>query len=76
MKFKEEAVFVLESFNDCLVVFFRGQVLVAICVGLCLSIGFSIIGLPYGILLGCWPGSSGSSLTLAIVSQCPCCCCR
>ena len=27
-KFKEEAVFVLESFNDCLVVFFRGQVLV------------------------------------------------
>ena len=40
-KFKEEAVFVLESFNDCLVVFFRGQALVAICVGLCLAIGFS-----------------------------------
>ena len=58
-KFKEEAVFVLESFNDCLVVFFRGQVLVAICVGLCLAIGFSIIGLPYGMLLGLLAGIIG-----------------
>ena len=58
-KFKEESVFVLESFNDCLVVFFRGQVLVAICVGLCLAIGFSIIGLPYGILLGLLAGIIG-----------------
>ena len=58
-KFKEEAVFVLESFNDYLVVFFRGQVLVAICVGLCLAIGFSIIGLPYGILLGLLAGIIG-----------------
>lgn len=58
-KFKEEAVFVLESFNDCLVVFFRGQVLVAICVGLCLAIGFSLIGLPYGILLGLLAGMVG-----------------
>lgn len=52
-------MFVLESFNDCLVVFFRGQVLVAICVGLCLAIGFSIIGLPYGILLGLLAGIIG-----------------
>ena len=58
-KFKEEAVFVLESFNDCLVVFFRGQVLVAITVGICLAIGFSLIGLPYGILLGLMAGVVG-----------------
>ena len=58
-KFKEEAVFVLESFNDCLVVFFRGQVLVAITVGVCLAIGFSLIGLPYGILLGLVAGVVG-----------------
>ena len=58
-KFKEEAVFVLESFNECLVVFFRGQVLVAICVGVCLAIGFSLIGLPYGILLGLLAGIVG-----------------
>ena len=58
-KFKEEAVFILESFNECLVVFFRGQVLVAICVGICLAIGFSLIGLPYGILLGLLAGIVG-----------------
>ena len=58
-EFKEEAVFVLESFNDCLVVFFRGQVLVAIPVGICLAVGFSLIGLPYGILLGLVAGVVG-----------------
>ena len=58
-EFKEEAVFVLESFNDCLVVFFRGQVLVAITVGICLAVGFSLIGLPYGILLGLVAGVVG-----------------
>ena len=58
-RFKEEAVFVLSSFNDCLVVFFRGQVLVAFCVGACLAIGFSIIGLPYAILIGLAAGLLG-----------------
>jgi predicted PurR-regulated permease PerM len=58
-RFKEEAVFVLSSFNDCLVVFFRGQVLVAFCVGVCLAIGFSIIGLPYAILIGLAAGLLG-----------------
>ncbi len=58
-KFKEEAVFVLNSFNDCLVVFFRGQILVAICVGVCLAIGFSIIQLPYAILIGLLAGALG-----------------
>ena len=58
-KFKEEAVFVLNSFNDCLVVFFRGQILVAICVGICLAIGFSIIQLPYAILIGLLAGALG-----------------
>jgi predicted PurR-regulated permease PerM len=58
-KFKEESVFVLKAFNDCLIVFFRGQVLVAMCVGTCLAIGFSCIGLPYGILLGLIAGMVG-----------------
>ena len=58
-RFKEEAVFVLSSFNDCLVVFFRGQVLVAFCVGVCLAVGFSIIGLPYAILIGLAAGLLG-----------------
>lgn len=50
--FKDELVFILQSINDYLIAFFRGQVLVAICDGLLYGIGFLIIGLPYAILLG------------------------
>ena len=49
---KKEVIFVLTSINDSLIVFFRGQVLVAICIGALLAIGFSLIGLKYGVLLG------------------------
>ena len=57
--FKDESVFVLQSFNDSMVVFFRGQILVAICVGICLAIGFAIINLPYGIIIGLSAGLLG-----------------
>jgi len=50
--FKDELVFVLTSINDYLIVFFRGQVLVAICDGVLYTIGFYIIGLPYAFLIG------------------------
>ena len=53
---KEEIVFVLHSINDCLIVFFRGQVLVAMCVGVLLTPGFLVIGLEYAILLGVMAG--------------------
>lgn len=49
---KDEVVFVLSSVNDCLIAFFRGQVLVAICDGVLYTIGFFSIGLPYAFLLG------------------------
>ncbi len=51
-KAKDEVVFVLTSINDALIVFFRGQVLVALCTGTILAIAFSILGLNYAILLG------------------------
>jgi predicted PurR-regulated permease PerM len=51
-KLKDELAFVLGSINDYLIAFFRGQVLVAICDGIMYGIGFSLIGLPYAILLG------------------------
>lgn len=51
-KFKEEVVFVLNSINDYLIAFFRGQVLVAISDGILYTIGFTIIGLPYSVLIG------------------------
>jgi len=50
--FKDELIFVIKAINEHLVVFFRGQVLVAICDGVCYTVGFLIIGLPYVVLLG------------------------
>lgn len=50
--FKNELIFIIKSINDHLISFFRGQVLVAICDGVCYTIGFLIIGLPYAVLLG------------------------
>ena len=51
-KAKEEVIFILSSINDCLIVFFRGQVLVALCSGTLLTLGFLILGLNYAVLLG------------------------
>lgn len=51
-RFKDELVWLLKNINDALIVFFRGQVLVAICDGVLYTIGFLVIGLPYALLLG------------------------
>lgn len=51
-KIKEEIVFSLQSINDYLILFFRGQILVALCDGALLTIGFLVIGLNYAFLLG------------------------
>jgi predicted PurR-regulated permease PerM len=50
--FKEEIVFCLRSINDYLIVFFRSQVLVALCDGALYTLGFLVIGLPYAFLIG------------------------
>jgi predicted PurR-regulated permease PerM len=50
--FKDELVFVLKSINGYLIVFFRGQVMVALCDGALYTIGFYVIGLPYAFLVG------------------------
>ena len=49
---KEEVVFVLESIQQYLVAFFRGQVLVAICDAVLYTAGFLIVGVNYAFLLG------------------------
>ena len=56
---KRELVFFINSVSDALVVFFRGQVLVAMCVGTLTAIGFTLIGLNYGLLLGLMTGTLG-----------------
>ena len=49
---KEEVVFVLESIQQYLVAFFRGQVLVALCDAVLYTIGFLVVGVNYAFLLG------------------------
>lgn len=51
-KWKEEMVFIIQQINDYLILFFRGQVLVALCDGILLTIGFLAIGLDFAFLLG------------------------
>jgi len=51
-RWKQEAVFIIQQINDYLILFFRGQVLVALCDGILLTVGFTLIGLNYGLLLG------------------------
>jgi predicted PurR-regulated permease PerM len=49
---KEETVFVLRAINECMIVFFRGQVLVALCVGILLTAAYLTVGLNYAVILG------------------------
>lgn len=51
-RLKDELVFCLRAINDYLIVFFRGQVLVALGDGVLYTAGFLVIGLPYAFLLG------------------------
>jgi predicted PurR-regulated permease PerM len=51
-KWKVELVFIIQQINDYLILFFRGQVLVALCDGILLTIGFLALGLNYAFLLG------------------------
>jgi len=51
-QFKVELVFILRSINDYLIVFFRSQLLVAMCDGVLYTFGFLVIGLPYAFILG------------------------
>ena len=49
---KDELAFALNSVNDQLIAFFRGQVLVAMCDAVLYTAGFLAIGLNYAFLLG------------------------
>jgi predicted PurR-regulated permease PerM len=49
---RDEAVFVLRSINDCLITFFRGQVLVALCDGVLIALGLWAAGVEFSLFLG------------------------
>lgn len=51
-KTRDNVAFLVDQFLGIVVVFFRGQVLVAFIQGVLFGIGFQMLGLDYGLLLG------------------------
>ncbi len=49
---REDILFLIRQFTDILVAFFRGQILIGLLLGLVLAVGFGLVGLKFGILLG------------------------
>lgn len=49
---RTDVVFLLSEFVNIIVTFFRGQIIIAFLQGVLLAIGFSIVGLKYGLVLG------------------------
>lgn len=49
---RDDVFYLLQEFVDIIVAFFRGQLIVALAQGLLFAIGFSLVGLRYGFLIG------------------------
>jgi len=49
---REDLVFLVREFVSVVVSFFRGQLLIGLIMGLMLALGFSVVGLRFGLLLG------------------------
>jgi predicted PurR-regulated permease PerM len=49
---RKDVIFLVKEFVSILVAFFRGQLLIALLQGLLFAIGFSIVGLKFGFVLG------------------------
>ncbi|WP_068630670.1 AI-2E family transporter [Cephaloticoccus primus] len=59
---REDVVFLLNEFIAIVVAFFRGQLLIALLMGVMLATGFSLVGLRFGLFIG---------LTLGILNIVP-----
>jgi predicted PurR-regulated permease PerM len=49
---RKDVVFLAREFLGIVVTFFRGQLIVAFLIGVLLAVGFTLIGLRYGVVLG------------------------
>ena len=49
---RAHVIYLATEFVNILVAFFRGQLVVALCQGLLFAIGFTVVGLPNGMILG------------------------
>jgi predicted PurR-regulated permease PerM len=52
-RFKDEVVETLEEINGYLMAFFRGQLLVSLINGAATGVGLLVVGLDFGLLIGC-----------------------
>jgi predicted PurR-regulated permease PerM len=49
---RHDVVFLIREFVNIVVAFFRGQIIIAFLQGVLLAIGFAVVGLKYGLVLG------------------------
>lgn len=49
---REDVVFLTNEFVSIVEAFFRGQILIGLCMGVLFSIGFTIVGLKFGLFIG------------------------
>jgi len=49
---REDVIYLFDQFIGILLTFFRGQIIIALAQGALFAIGFALVGLPYGILIG------------------------
>jgi predicted PurR-regulated permease PerM len=49
---RDDVVFLASEFVSIIESFFRGQILIGLCMGVLLAIGFTIIGLKFGLFIG------------------------
>lgn len=70
-KFQKNAYMIAEDVKEGMNRYFRGQAIVALLVGILLSIGFSIISLPMGIVIGLFVGMLNFVPYLQVVGVIP-----
>jgi predicted PurR-regulated permease PerM len=49
---REDVIYLLDQFIGILLTFFRGQIIIALAQGVLFAIGFALVGLPYGVVIG------------------------
>ncbi|MBN1637046.1 MAG: AI-2E family transporter [Deltaproteobacteria bacterium] len=49
---RDDVIYLLDQFISILLTFFRGQIIIALAQGVLFAIGFALVGLPYGIVIG------------------------
>ena len=49
---REDVIYLFDQFIGILLTFFRGQIIIALAQGALFAIGFALVGVPYGIVIG------------------------